>query len=300
MRVESRGSSAAYLQPPPSLPQTPALVPKEYTEPPVMIERTRVASARVAGEPKKADPSLPPPAPPPPPPKPGFFARLGGIFTDISSMVVGTVIGAFQSLGKAGQHIAEGRIGQALKDVALIPFHAAALVVVKSASVVQAAIGVQGPPRELSQEEKELLRKVYGKSINVDVIRVVEGGSGLLTQTNDAITLGNTIHLAAGKKLTPDLLAHEVGHVWQYQQGGTDYMLKALWGQLIGEGYDTSKPLARGDDFAKWNPEQQAQLVQDLVRSGYFGPFATLPPGVTKEVAEAALASIRAGRGAGD
>lgn len=75
-------------------------------------------------------------------------------------------------------------------------------------------------------------------------------------------------HTPANRWLS--VLVHETTHVWQNQNGGTDYISEALWAQFtVGYGY--------GDDifhkkktWAMLNPEQQGQLIQDAYDAGYF------------------------------
>lgn len=270
----------------------------------VTIERVRGGSpCRVEGA--NRPPPAGPPAVAPPSERPGFFARLGGAILGrlgsalhgVADAVLGSVIGAGQSLGKAARHAAQGRVGEALLDVARIPFNTAALVAVKALGVVQTMSGLQGPARGLSDDEKRGLRHLYGPGVNLDLIRVVEGGSGLLNTQNNAITLGNTIHVRAGVVLTPELLAHEATHVWQYQHGGTDYLLKALWSQNTQERHLLEPAIERGATWAQLNPEQQGELIEALARTGYPGS-GVLNPAIPKAMADEALAAVRAGRGA--
>jgi hypothetical protein len=92
-----------------------------------------------------------------------------------------------------------------------------------------------------------------------------------------------------------------MGHVWQHQNGGTDYMSEALWGQYFGDGYDFEKALKEGKSFGEMNPEQQAELMQQAYLSGYFeGPgrkFTYNGVDYTAQL-EAAVKQVRAGRGA--
>ena len=60
-----------------------------------------------------------------------------------------------------------------------------------------------------------------------------------------------------------------MAHVWQNQNGGTDYMTEALGGQYLGDGYNFGKGLAEGKRFADLNPEQQAELLEKAWESGF-------------------------------
>jgi hypothetical protein len=109
-------------------------------------------------------------------------------------------------------------------------------------------------------------------------------------------TLGNTIYLK-GVDLTerPDILVHEVVHVWQYQHEGPRYTTDALGAQLVygwnGRGaYDWEAELARGrTDWAELNKEAQGAFVQHLWAGKE--PTADHP-----ELGAAALATIQGRR----
>ena len=137
-----------------------------------------------------------------------------------------------------------------------------------------------------------------------------------------ARTVGNTIYLpgeyfdgsgnlnANGR----ETLAHEMGHVWQNQNGGGDYMHKAVWSQLVaavGSGsrnaaYDWVAAAAKGVPFSSLNPEQQAHVIEDitlLLRAGSPIAAGSVVGGHTLTAAEAAYLQdawnqVRAGTGA--
>ena len=65
-------------------------------------------------------------------------------------------------------------------------------------------------------------------------------------------------------------LIHELGHVWQYQNGGLAYIPHSLRAQLVAwlrtgkraAAYRWQEALQEGIDWARWNPEQQAQAIE--------------------------------------
>jgi hypothetical protein len=200
---------------------------------------------------------------------------------------------AIQNLGEGAQmvwqgmeKVVAGNFGDGLKDMALgqvkiylqTPADAALYTGGKTISALQEMVGLESEGRELTAAEEAELRKVYGDSVDYSEIRVKEGQSGLLTLPDRGFCLGNTIYLPPGATANTskmDVLVHEVGHAWQYQNGGTDYLSEALVAQLLdqlglGPGYDYSNDLASGASFDELNPEQQAQLIQDAYHSGYF------------------------------
>ena len=155
----------------------------------------------------------------------------------------------------------------------------------------------------LSPTEKAELEKVYGDSIDYDSVKIVEGDTGIMTVGDAARTIGNTIYIP--KSLLPlsqSLLTHEMGHVWQFQNGGDDYMREALWGQYVGDGYDYEKGIKEGKSFSDLNPEQQADLMRELYNSGFAGDPAGHPfiiDGVDYSAyATEALRQVRNGEGA--
>jgi hypothetical protein len=131
--------------------------------------------------------------------------------------------------------------------------------------------------RPLSEAEVQLLRRVFGEGLNYGRVRLVRMGA-FFAQLNGsrAFVLGNEMNLPAwayndiarGKNLS--LLVHESVHLWQYQHHGWGYVPAALWAQGFGDGYNYVKALRAGTPWRKMNPEQQAQLIQDAFRSGYF------------------------------
>lgn len=133
--------------------------------------------------------------------------------------------------------------------------------------------------RALTPAEIAYAQRIYGASLDYTQIRMT---SDHWLSTGAPKTLGNTMHMrsewggkmfhedgsltAAGK----DLLVHEMGHVWQYQNGGAAYIGDSLWSQLKGwvsggsrdEAYDWKSAVADGLEWSKWNPEQQAEAIE--------------------------------------
>jgi hypothetical protein len=97
-------------------------------------------------------------------------------------------------------------------------------------------------------------------------------------------TVGNTIYMTdddfkkmhdANGNLTEEgarLLTHEMGHVWQSQNGGGDYIHDSLWNQSVqmvegksrNEAYNWRSDVANGVPFDKLNPEQQAHILEEI------------------------------------
>lgn len=142
----------------------------------------------------------------------------------------------------------------------------------RAAGAVQAALGLQARERPLTPEEKAVLRRVYRGSLDLEPIRLVVGRSGLFGLSDRPFTLGNRIYM---KGVDParrlDVLVHECCHVWQYQHQGTRYVGGSLLSQLKGGAYEWRRERAAGKAWRQFNPEAQAQLIQDLFRFGSRG-----------------------------
>ena len=146
------------------------------------------------------------------------------------------------------------------------------------ASVAQTSLFLEPPGRRLTDEEIDYLRDIYGSSLDYDMIRVKPGGA--LNDAMAAHVIGNTLYVPSSL-LNPDgsfnsrgwteFLAHEVGHIWHNQNGGSDYIHRALGAQLGAsiagsswKAYYWQDELARGKTFETMNPEAQAELINDI------------------------------------
>ena len=118
----------------------------------------------------------------------------------------------------------------------------------------------------------------------------------------------------ANGKLTPsglDTLGHEVGHVWQNQNGGGDYIHNALfaqgWAWLTqgdaNKAYDWRKALADGESFESMNDEERAHVMEDIGAAlQNDGKITASDGGYTPQQLAFLLATaeeVRAGEGAG-
>jgi hypothetical protein len=146
---------------------------------------------------------------------------------------------------------------------------------------------VEQPGRPLTGAEIGVLTPIFGNSVVYGAIRIKEGFSLLLTFGPDgdgkggttyyynqrALTHGNTIYMKYKIPTSQDwysTLVHETVHVWQNQNGGTDYMGEALWAQAtVGYGY-VDDILKNNKTWYLLNPEQQGQLIQDAFDAGFF------------------------------
>lgn len=157
--------------------------------------------------------------------------------------------------------------------------------------------------RTLTPRERALAKQVYGDSIDLERVRVGEGGALLFSLNGGReITLGNEIVTHKGK-IREETLVHELAHVWQYQHGGADYAPKALVAQGleslgIGDGYDWRSAIDAGERWKDLNPEQQAELLADAYQDLYTGESNRERLHEYRDVYYRALKEVRAGRGA--
>ncbi|RYZ38979.1 MAG: DUF4157 domain-containing protein [Myxococcaceae bacterium] len=242
------------------------------------------------------------------------------VFDGVRSLATGlvsTVKGAVRNVGEGvgtffggiGK-LFQGKFGEGFKQMGLglvktfvqTPIDALLMGGGRALSAIQTLIGVEPPARKLSADEINTLRQVYGDSIDYSAMRIKEGNAGLFSLSGRAFTHGDTIYIPPGDlPMSADLLIHESAHVWQHQNGGTDYMSEALYAQNFGDAYDFEKALDEGKTWSQLDPEQQGQFLSEAQRAGYFAN-----PGAGYHVngkdytaqLEAALAQVRAGEGA--
>jgi hypothetical protein len=127
--------------------------------------------------------------------------------------------------------------------------------------------------RSLSGGERSKAASVFGGSINLDLVRVDEGGLIGPSWTKREYTAFHTITGWGG--IQDDTLIHELTHVWQYERAGAIYIAQALHAQITlgGTGaYDYNgvpglqAAKSAGQSILSFNREQQAQIVQDFYR----------------------------------
>ncbi|MFY0567571.1 hypothetical protein ACN28E_27615 [Archangium lansingense] len=135
-------------------------------------------------------------------------------------------------------------------------------------------VGVRLDPKQLAE-----LRKVFADSIDYERVRLKVGRLGLLGLPGRPFALGHTLYVprdiprtgSGALQLPMHLLIQEMGHVWQYQTGGTDYVCETLWSSWFGEGSDWRTALDAGRGWGELDPEQQVRLLKvAYARSGYF------------------------------
>lgn len=161
--------------------------------------------------------------------------------------------------------------------------------------------------RSLSAAERHLAAEIFGDALDLDAVRVTRDSLLAVvsaTSVCNRVNLrsdhghfdGDGLHLARGIEGT---LVHELVHCWQWQQGGVAYMPESLLAQgmgiLRGRGrcyaYDWRRAASERRPWHRWNPEQQAQCIEDWWQASRAGFRIT-------EEQRRAIAAVRQGRGA--
>ena len=133
--------------------------------------------------------------------------------------------------------------------------------------------------RKLTGPEIQDARDIFQDSIDYAKIEITRDSAYSVGAPR---TIGNTIHLKSSwgdfVNDTLDLtdrgketLIHEMTHVWQYQNGGLAYIplsliaqIRASWGKgSRNAAYNWRDAIRTKTPWERWNPEQQAQLVED-------------------------------------
>jgi Domain of unknown function (DUF4157) len=131
--------------------------------------------------------------------------------------------------------------------------------------------------RSLTSAEKTYLREIFHDAVDYDKVTITRGSA---LSAGAARTTGNTINLQEEHFVgdTMDLtdagqlvLAHEMGHVWQYQNGGLAYIPSSLIPQIVAglsgqsrnAAYDWRNAVRNHIDWSEWNAEQQAECISD-------------------------------------
>jgi hypothetical protein len=172
------------------------------------------------------------------------------------------------------------------------------------------------PSRPLTDDEILEATDVFGESLDVTRVRITRDDPLSFVAPK---TIGDTVHLRSdwglfaenGLQLSDrgrSILVHELVHVWQFQNGGLAYIAASLWAQHVaflrtgsrGGAYRWQRAWQAGLPWAQWNPEQQAQAIQDL-RDARLRVAAGVPEEhdpVRIHRLSGLLDELRAGRGA--
>ena len=148
--------------------------------------------------------------------------------------------------------------------------------------------------RPLNQREIKFLEPIFGTQITYEKVRIIDGGginfiANIVHLTNyDAIVMGNKIYVKkcefrddyCENPTHLGFFAHEMTHVWQYQNAlkmrwlfkGISIAINSL---IIANPYDISG-LNEKSDFNRLGFEQQAMVVQKYAEALYQGDVKSL------------------------
>ncbi len=215
----------------------------------------------------------------------GIFRYTKNISLGAWNTAVGIVKNVGEGLGNivdgAGE-ILQGKFKNGFKNIAKgifkvvvqTPVDALLMGAGSTVSAIQSLTGIEPVGRKLNDHEIEKLKPIFGNSIDYSAVRIKTGFAGVFSIGSRPFVMGNTIYMK-NEKFQSDsdfkLLVHEMTHVWQHQNGGTDYMSEALWSQHFGKGYgwDASIPQT---PWNKLEPEQQAAFLEAAYDSGFLDP----------------------------
>ncbi|ASJ74847.1 hypothetical protein [Granulosicoccus antarcticus] len=187
-----------------------------------------------------------------------FVSALGdGDWSAAGQAIVDNFVDSF--------HAANGQ----LTDTLVMSLHMAVNLVESTAGIIE--------ERPLSQNEIDYLRPIFGNSIDYSEVTVQSGGVKELLNMR-ANVVGNDIFMSeddfadGGPGLTDAglvTLGHEMGHIWQFQTQGPEYIHTALADQEnhgsqgvgTGEAYDWLHVADQGVSFSDMGPERQAELA---------------------------------------
>lgn len=132
--------------------------------------------------------------------------------------------------------------------------------------------------RALAPMERTIARTVFEETIPYSRITVTDG-TGLqgrpyttpdsLTSRRYVLHLGNGYHRSSLSRLQDKkLLIHELTHVWQGEHSPWSwvYVFSSAWHQVAGSAY--AYDLKHLKNWNNYNPEQQAQIVEDWFGGG--------------------------------
>lgn len=151
-------------------------------------------------------------------------------------------------------------------------------------------LSVLGSYRKLNSVEKQEAVKVFGSSVDLDMVRVTDANlaSDLIMYLNGnrPFTTMYILNYKSGADKNVNFavknnawynwmstLIHELAHVWQAENSGGVYMLEALHSQFFGKGYNITDQDVRNakGDLLNLEREQQAVLVEEYWKNKFHG-----------------------------
>ena len=193
---------------------------------------------------------------------------LSGAVDVGSNLLAGDFGGAWDSFVDTAQTLGSDVAGFVIESIA-IPAKGIATAINDAFNLTEL--------RGLRPEEQQYLETIYGDSLDYDEIQIQVGGGVEGFLGIDAHAIGNDIYMPEDSfnpdgSLTTDgleLLAHETGHVWQFQTDGASYIGDAVisYGQShIEQGdrngaYDFTTAIEEMKPWNEMTPDEQAEIA---------------------------------------
>ncbi len=120
--------------------------------------------------------------------------------------------------------------------------------------------------RKLNTSELNLAKKVFGDSVNYEIIRIDDSTKIGTKKLAHAYVSFNIINYNG--HIDDDIFIHEMVHIWQYQRYGMIYIPRAISAQRSKEGYDYGgvnklyKSMLQNKALTSFNFEQQADIIE--------------------------------------
>ncbi|MBV9989462.1 MAG: hypothetical protein JO301_17410 [Chitinophagaceae bacterium] len=218
---------------------------------------------------------------------PAWFGNMIAGIGNLLGVLIKALFGIAAGIAGAGIKMVlaparnnRGFLSEAAADLVFPITGSLLLIGAHSVSLLQRCFLCQRFDRRLSDAEWNMLLQVFGTSVSLYNIRIVDGWSKLFGSTGSrAFTLGNLI--IANKMdfvRQPWVLVHECVHVWQSQHLGNRYAAEALfaqWRYRHPGAYDWTAEPGRGKThWLKFNPEAAAELIEDAWLEGSAGTDA--------------------------
>lgn len=135
--------------------------------------------------------------------------------------------------------------------------------------------------RPLYNWEIRLAQSIFGDTIDYQSVRIDETAWVGPKQFQFCYVSFNLIN--SWGRMANHILIHELMHVWQYQEMGAIYMVRALIAQHTEMGYNyggvegIKAKIAKGQTLLDFNLEQQADVITDcfLLQQGYAPQWGT-------------------------
>jgi len=193
---------------------------------------------------------------------------LTGMIDTATNLAAGDLSGAWDSAVGTVKTLGKDIVGFAIESF-LIPVKGIAGAINDMFNLAET--------RGLRPEEQAYLETIYGDSLDYDEIQIQVGGGIEGKLGVPAHAIGNNIYMGkdsfeADGSLKPDgldLLAHEAGHVWQFQTDGAGYIGDAVisYGESIIEqgdrngAYDFTTAIEQMKPWDDMTPDEQAEIA---------------------------------------